>query len=70
METHKFKMILRESMITVFCALLFTQGSEETTAADKPSFATFIIDGQSNFRFHMLRFRCVKVNKSNQILEI
>ena len=28
METHKFKMILRESMITVFCALLFTQGSD------------------------------------------
>ena len=57
-------------MITVFCALLFTQGSEETTATNKPSFATFIFDGQSNFRFHMLRFRCVKVNKSNQILEI
>ena len=63
METHKFKMILRESMITVFCALLFTQGSEETTAADKPSFATFIFDEQSDVVVQMFKCFCVKGTK-------
>ena len=31
----------------------------------KLSFATFIFDGQSNVVVQMLRFHCVKVNKSN-----